>query len=230
MFLQVNAPAILPARAGLAAALLFPAASLAAASGSYAPADAGTRSWHFEVSLDGRPIGRHDFTVQGSAPDARVESHARFKVTALLIPFYSYEHWDRETWRGGCLSQIDARTRENGRESLVRGQRSADDFEVRGPQGSAVLQGCIRSFAYWNQDILTSRRLLNAQTGQYERVTVSRLGEGTVRYRGREVHAQHYALEADAFRIELWYSTEGEWLALRTRTAEGRTLNYEIPP
>jgi hypothetical protein len=197
---------------------------------SAAPAAAVTRSWHFEVSLDGRPIGWHDFTVRGTGQDGHVEDHARFKVTVLLIPLDSYEHWDRESWQGDCLSQIDARTRENGHEYLVRGQRAGDAFEVHGPRGSADLQGCIRSFAYWDPDMLTARYLLNAQTGEYEQVRMNPLGESTVRYRGREVQAQHYALEAGALRIELWYSTEGELIALRTRTAEGRTLNYEIPP
>ena len=75
---------------------------------------------------------------------------------------------------------------------------------------------------------MEARELLNAQTGRLEPVTVTRLPAATVRWQGRTVPAEHYALEAQAFHIELWYSPKGEWLALASRTAEGRQIRYEI--
>jgi len=222
----VSTEATLPVHAASLAALLASAALPAAQ-----PADApGSRAWHFQVSLDGRPIGWHDFTLAGTAQQGEFASHARLRVTAFRIPVYSYEHQDEESWRGGCLDRIDARTSETGHEYIVHGQQVEDAFDVHGPQGPAALQGCVRSFAYWNPAILEATRLLNAQTGAYEAVRVSRLADGPVRWRGRDVTGRHYQISTPGFRLELWYSAAGDWLALRSHTRDGRVLDYEIPP
>ena len=219
-------------RAHLTAAALCSAGPLFAAG---APADVtdaaapGTRLWHFTVLLDGKPIGWHDFEVTGSDADAEVAIRADFKVTALLIPVYSYQQSNHERWRGGCLSQMDARTRDNGRESIVYGRLAADAFNVHGPQGPAALHGCVKSFAYWDPHTLAERQLLNSQTGEYETVSVTHIGSETLALAGRTVAAEHYALAARKYTIELWYSPQGAWLALQTRT-EGRTVRYEMRP
>ena len=201
----------------------------AAPEGTTPAGAADTRLWHFTVLLDGKPIGWHDFEVTGSDADAEVAIRADFKVTALLIPVYSYQHWNHERWHAGCLSQLDARTRDNGRESIVHGQLSADAFNVHGPQGPAALHGCIKSFAYWDPHTLAERQLLNSQTGEYETISVTHLGSQSLAVAGRTVPAEHYALAARKYTIELWYSREGAWLALQTRT-DGRTVRYEMRP
>ena len=188
----------------------------------------GLREWHFTVLLDGKPIGRHDFVVRGDPDDAQVLTHARFKVTLLLVPLYHYEHEDHESWRGGCLAQMDAHTRDNGRESEVHGHSTGDAFEVRGPQGATSLPGCVMSFAYWDLRLLASHRLLNAQTGEYQPVVVTDRGRERVDVRNVPVVAEHYSLAARQFRIDLWYSLAGEWLALESRADQGRTLRYEL--
>ncbi len=188
-----------------------------------------TRTWHFTVLLDERVIGRHDFTVRTTATGLQVESAADLRVTALKIPFYTYVHHDREEWRGGCLSRIEAVTHDNGADSTVSGHAAADGLRVVSNAGTRVLPGCVRSFAYWNRDdILNARQLLNAQNGDYEPVSVRAEGTDTVTAGGQAVTAEHLTLFTPRFRIELWYSSRGEWLALRTHASGGRTVRYEI--
>jgi hypothetical protein len=43
----------------------------------------------------------------------------------------------------------------------------------------------------------------------------------------RELASERYTLAGPDFSIELWYSPEGEWLALESTTKEGRKLRYE---
>lgn len=205
-----------------------PAAFAAAPTAPPPQPDGGARNWHFTVLLDGRPIGSHDFSVSRAVDDVQVRSHASFRVTALFLPLYQYEHEDLEDWRSSCLARIQAHTRDNGRESVVQGEPTRGGFEVRGPQGALVLPGCVMSFAYWDTRILCAHRLLNAQTGAYEPVEITSLGSATVRVRDQAVAADHYALATGKFRIELWYSRAGEWLALQSRSDQGRTLRYEI--
>jgi hypothetical protein len=73
----------------------------------------------------------------------------------------------------------------------------------------------VLSFAYWNPRILGEKRLLNAQTGELEPVSVSRLGEERYRIAGRTLV------------IDLRYAG-GEWVALETTARGGRRLRYQL--
>jgi hypothetical protein len=186
------------------------------------------RRWHFKVLLDGRPIGEHDFTVSGARGSEQVETNARFSVRAWFVPVYGYVHQDTEFWRDGCLVRMQARTSENGHESQVMGSLSNSGFEVHGPQGTSVLPPCVSSFAYWDRARLRAARLLNAQSGEYEPVTLTAQGVERIQSQGRRIDAERYSLAATNFTIRLWYSSDGQWLALESRTAEGRSLRYEM--
>jgi hypothetical protein len=201
-------------------------------SGSDARADEiGTQQrWHFDVQLDGRRIGAHDFTVEDDGSRREVVSHARFDLRVLSVPLYHYEHWDREEWSRGCLRAIAARTTDGGRGSLVQGELDGERFELTEPHEDAALPGCIMTYAYWDPAILAQSRLLNAQTGRYEAVAVRELDPQTISVGGRAVNARHYALDSQGHRIELWYSPTGQWLALKAQTSNGGTLSYELRP
>jgi hypothetical protein len=186
------------------------------------------RTWRFDVSLDGRRIGEHSFVAAEREGVVEVESQARFTVDVLFIPVYRYEHRNREVWRDGCLARIDARTLDNGEELHVRGELAGDGFGVHGPGGVATLPGCVKTFAYWDPQFLDEERLLNAQTGEYGAVRAEHRGVDTLLVAGRAREAHRHTLEAEGFQIDLWYSPQGEWLGLESRTPEGRRLRYEI--
>jgi hypothetical protein len=213
----------------LAAVVLWTAACFAAGAEDSASGAPAAHRWHFTVLLDGKPIGWQEWSLSGDPADAEVQVQADLRVTMLHIPFYTYQHTDYERWRGGCLSQIDSRTSDNGHEFIVHGQLSEDAFHVHGPQGPAALQGCIKTFAYWDPATLSEHRLLNSQTGVYEAVTVSHPGQESLKVGQQKVRAEHYTLTGGKYTIELWYSARGEWLALQT-TADGRTVRYEMRP
>ena len=152
----------------------------------------------FAVFLDGAPVGSHRFEVRQEAGERRVSSRAQFEVRVLGLPFYRYRHEAQEQWRGDCLARLDARTEDGGERSAV----------------SVAPEGCQMSFAYWNPRMLQQKALLNAQTGKFEAVAVSPLGEG------------RYRITGPKHPIELRYSPEGEWLELDATLAGGRRLSY----
>jgi hypothetical protein len=193
------------------------------------PAQPGTRCWRFDVLLNGKRIGEHVFRVTDHGQSADVDTRAHFRVRALFVPLYGYDHHDHEVWRDGCLATIDTETSDNGRQLAVHGHLTGDTFEVRGPQGAESLPACVKSFAYWDLPALGDHRLLNAQTGDYESVELSHHGTETIPAQGRRVQAEHYSLTAKSFTIDLWYSLAGDWLALESHPGPARTLRYEIP-
>lgn len=217
-------PASWPRR--FACAIALGAGLLASSTRRWDDPRAASRSWHFDVLLDGKSIGRHDFTVEDGANSIDVIGHARFDVRFAGFVVYQYEHWDHEGWSDGCLSRIDARTNDAGRTSRVQGELSGATFAPRSDGASSALPRCVHAYAYWNLQLLRQQHLLNPQTGTFDPVHLEELGVEAVRLSGRAERGMHYALERPSFRIELWYSPTGDWLALQTRTRQGRLMRY----
>lgn len=191
------------------------------------PAAAASLDWEFEVSLDDRKIGYHSFSVREDAGRQVLETEAAFDVKLLFITAFKYRHNNTEIWDQGCLESIDARTSANGKLFEVTGSREADKLAVSSNTGDEELGDCVRTFAYWNPDVLESTRLLNSQTGEYESVTVSRDGDDTVAVNGEETDAIRYTLETKGGDIKLWYSKDTRcWLALEAPAKGGRTIRY----
>ncbi|HEY5807841.1 MAG TPA: DUF6134 family protein, partial [Povalibacter sp.] len=125
-------------------------------------------------------------------------------------------------------TRIDARTSDNGKELVVRGTQEGSQFAVSGPSGAAVLPACVQTFAYWDAEFLKASHLLNSQTGEYSAVQITSIGREILTTGGRQREADRHTLRAKDFHIDLWYSPDGEWLALESLTPQGRRLRYEI--
>lgn len=190
--------------------------------------DAPARIWHFTVLLDGSRIGAHEFIVARHGDEVVVDTLAHFKVKALFIPLYSYEHQDHEIWRHGCVTAINSETHDNGKTLAVQGSLHGDLLDVRSSRGAESIPGCVKTFAYWDQGFLAERRLLNSQTGEYHAVAVTRTGMQDITSGRRPVSADHYEVRATHLSIDLWYSSAGDWLALESKSDNGHRLRYEI--
>lgn len=201
----------------LAPALLW--TGLALAQGEPATAEAG--EWNFAVTLDGRPIGMHRFTVSGTGPgsgtgaERTVDSRAQFDVRLLGFTVYRYRHHARERWRGDCLRELRASTDDDGKPIQVDQRFDGD---------------CLMGFAYWNPRLLTQQRLVDPQTGRTEAVRLERLPDASVDVQGQPVAAKGWRLLTDKQRITLWYAAaSGRWIALDAVAAGGRMLSYRLP-
>jgi hypothetical protein len=193
-----------------------------------APANARetvTREWHFDVSLDGRPIGEHRFTLQDRGDLRELRSEALFSVRWLFINAYRYQHQAREQWQGDCLQSVNARTDANGKPLIVEGERGPGGFRIRTGSADVLPDACVQTFAYWNPSILDARRLLNPQTGEYVDVKVLLMGRELIA--GQQ--ANRYRLIGSGqtpLQIDLWYTPALDWVALESLTPEGRRLQY----
>ena len=194
-------------------------------SGSLSAIPAFAREWHFDVSVDGLPIGTHDIIVQDKGDARSVQSDMRYGVALLGA---SYKQHAEETWQADCLTRIDTRTEEKGRVTTVAGRLEAGAFIITGASGEERLAPCVMSFAYWNPKVLRQTHLVNSQTGAWTTVTVHDLGKESVEVRGASRTASHYRIDTERNRIELWYAPEGEWVGLRSTTRDGHVLSYRL--
>ena len=184
------------------------------------------KEWQFRVYLDDKEIGYHRVQMIPEDDRKRVTVEARFDVKFFFINAYSYDHRTEEVWKGSCLADIQSHTDDNGEQLFVRKLPQAKGFTLITHQGEQQLDGCVRSFAYWDPELLKASRLLNTQTGEYEKVQVLRLGDTSIEIGGRSVEAIQYRLVIGERSIDLWYTPDMNWLALQSMTDGGYRISY----
>lgn len=184
------------------------------------------KSWNFRVFLDEKEIGYHNVNLSTQKNIRTVSVEANFAVKFLFINAYEYEHQTQESWNGNCLTELSSDTNDNGEFLFLRAKSSGNSVELITHDGETELEGCIRSFAYWNPDLLKSSKLLNTQTGEYQPVEFVEKGLNTLDIEGEQIEALLYQLTVDDETIDLWYTTDKNWLALQTKVRGGRLLSY----
>jgi len=190
-------------------------------------ADVNT-TYTFAVFLEDDEIGHQRFSVSSDATRTTVKIDARFEVKYWFLTVYDYRHTNTEVWQGPCLQQIRAETNDNGKNFFVNGAYTENRLTLVTHAGPRTVEGCVKTFAYWDRDFLSSRTLLNSQTGEMNRVSSRRLGEEVILVRRQPTPAVHYRVETETFAIDLWYSPGGDWLALQSTTEDDSRLRYEL--
>jgi len=191
------------------------------------PGIAASKTLSFDVYLDDKKIGKHEVTISGGDNEKYVKVQANMHVSLLFITLFSYEHEAQERWQQGCISQLDTTTLDDGENLTVTGRKIDKGFEVISSDETQLLTDCVRTFAYWDRQLLNSDYLLNTQNGKYEPAELVKQGEDSLRFNGASYGQQHYRLNVgEDIVINLWYDAENNWLALETEVAGGRKLRY----
>jgi hypothetical protein len=221
MHRKIKLPEALMA-AGLAVVLLMSYGSLSASNDDAASGSA----WKFRVYLDEKEIGYHHFYLVEAGETRQLKSVASFDYSLMFVRLYRYEHENHEIWKGNCLQSIDSETNANGKSFRVNGRRSDGEFRVSANGGEESLPECVMSFAYWNPSFLEQTTLLNTQDGEFLDVEFSEPVFEQLQVHGGQRPSYRYHLAAGDLRLDLWYSADGEWLALESEVRGGRKLRY----
>jgi hypothetical protein len=190
--------------------------------------DSQVSRWNFDVYLNDKRVGQHEFTVSLADDVKQVQSDANFDYKILFFSAYRYQHSAAERWVGDCLTELDADTDANGDRTSVSGEMSESGFVINKGGASVELPDCVMTFAYWNPGFLNQTRLLNPQTGEYVDVLVEEIGDDTVEVQGRSMAATRFRVRADEVDLTLWYSDDDQWLALESIAKGGHVIRYEL--
>jgi hypothetical protein len=193
-------------------------------------ADVNAKEWAFDVYLDKSKIGQHVFKLSESN---ELISTAKFNVKVLFVNAYQYDHKAVEQWQGDCLSSLESHTLENKVETNIKAKLSGQELTVDDGKVKQNLPACTMTFAYWNPKIIQQTKLLNPQNGEWLDTKFTHLGIETINVKNKKVEANHYKLDGSLngkskLKIELWYSANNEWLALKSITPEGYIINYKL--
>jgi len=200
---------------------------LLAALGNNAIAE-NNKSWLFDVYLDENLIGEHRFNILEDGKRQVIDISAQFDVKFLFFNAYQYKHLNKEIWQSQCLKSIDSVTDDNGKKYQVKGKQNNNSFQLTVNESTNFINGCVYTFSYWNTDILKQVKLLNSQTGEYEKVKTRKIGKNTIQLNEKSIAANQYRIDAKSFSVDLWYSERGEWLSLKSTTKDGNVLSYKL--
>lgn len=180
----------------------------------------------FRVFLNDREIGTHVVTLEHDNDAVKVGVEANFDIRIMGISVFRYYHTASELWRDSCLLQVDTLTKKNKEELSIKSKRQPSGLLISSPAGEQLLDGCVRSYAYWDPNLLSADKLLNTQTGEYQTAHRAYLGEVNFEADAKALKAHHYRLTVSDKQIDLWYSDNKDWLALETTVKGGRNLAY----
>lgn len=172
----------------------------------------------FDVWMDDKPLGSHDYRFSLEGNLLQVDSSARFNVKVLFVNVFRYDHDARELWNGPCLSAVRSETTTNGEEETLDLQFNADN--------------CAGTYSYWDQLRLQRPELTNAQTGEKEPASWSEPAPAPLPAPSKKTKVdnppagiKHYQLTTASAIFLLWYDKHGRSLAMQT-TNDGRTITY----
>lgn len=210
--------------------LVLAAAVAAAVAGGGAAASADPGALYdgdivFDVYRDGEPVGRHRTTFEPGADGLRIRAEFDVRITFLGFEAYTFTYASRALWRDGDLHRIAVSIDDDGEETAIFGEATADGFRVRGPEGSDLAPASILPTNHWNVRQVEQRRLLNTLTGTIDAITVTRLGTETVETGSGPRRATRYRYDG-GFLAESWYDAAGRWVKLRFAGTDGSTIDY----
>lgn len=187
---------------------------------------AAAQSLNFKVWLDDMPIGYHRVSINKQANKKQIHTVANFDVRFLFIPVYSYAHETHETWEENCLVGISSTTDDNGDDYFITSKLNDSKMSLVTQDGSATIHGCVRTFAYWDIELLKTDRLLNTQTGEYQAASITDMGVKVLSIDQHQLEARQFRLVCEDRVIDLWYTEDLDWLALESVTESGAVLRY----
>ncbi|MBL6814884.1 MAG: DUF1295 domain-containing protein [Pseudomonadales bacterium] len=188
--------------------------------------DVPTQSWLFDVHIDDKDVGFHEFNLRQIPSGYTMEATAEFRYKILGVTVFSYEHAVKERYDADlCLQSISSETNTNGKSQSLSGLAVASGFALEArPANQAqtsVDANCLMTFAYWTPKLLSQSQILNGQTGELVDVVITPENSAD-----KDQH--FYALTGDKMDVRLGYDEAGNWRTLDSTLQNGRWLSYRL--
>ena len=185
-----------------------------------------TQTWFFDVKIDGKDVGFHEFVIRQDDDGFDVRARAEFRYTIFGVTVFSYEHEVSEQYDSNmCLQRIASETKTNGDVQRLEGSSKHNGFFLQPDAESPINANCLITFAYWSPSLLSRQQLLHGQTGDLVEISVTPRNSSVP-----DMPLISYALTGDMINIVLGYDTQGRWRTLESTLGNGRLLSYHLRP
>ncbi len=191
-------------------------------------ASAGERAGRieFEVLRGGQPFGRQSVTVTEANGGLVAETSATLQATLGPVTVFRYSQRCRETWRDGALTGLNCTTRQNGRTKTATASRNGERIAVTGTAGAGDFAARTLPTSWWTRPPLSTREMINTETGARLPVTVTLIGRENIMLGGQSVATEHIRVQG-TLAVDLWYDDQGRWVSCAF-TASGQRMTYRL--
>lgn len=182
----------------------------------------------FDVRRGGDSIGTHSVRFRRDGEDLIVEIDIALEVRFAFMTVYRYRHTNRETWRNGRLTGIDARTDDDGDRFFVRAVSADGGLRIENNEGTSMAPPETLSTSYWNAGTVRQSRLIDTQYGRLASVTSTPIGARSVMTAAGPVRAECWRVSGD-LDLDVCYDANGNWVGLDFE-ARGSRITYAHVP
>ncbi len=191
------------------------------------PAFAESGRLAFDINRNGERVGSHDVRLRRSGDQIEVDIDIDIKVGLGFVTLYRYTHTNREIYEGTQLVAMSSRTNDNGTPHRVDVRRRGDELVIDGDDGTIRAPGNLFPTTYWQPRSVSTSRWIDSQSGRVVESSVQRVGTEIIRYEGRDVACDRYALRGEVD-LDLWYGPHG-WSKLAFNYG-GSNIDYVRRP
>lgn len=185
----------------------------------------------FAILRDGDEIGRHDVRFATTANGLEVSTDIDIAVKVAFITAFRFEQHAREQWQDGQLVQSNVTTNDNGTKSETMLNARGDDLSVQGGIDNRILRvplGTMPDIAFWNQEIVRQRALVDLQRAELTGLAARHSGAEEIEVGGARIIAERYTINAESGRNgDIWFDAAGNWVRGMMVT-RGEKLEYRL--
>lgn len=179
----------------------------------------------YDILRNGEKVGDHQISFSRRGDTIVTETRARIEVPFLFLIGYRFDYQSTSVWDGNILTDLTARTNDDGDKSEVAILRENDELVVTGPTGTLTLDTALPPTEHWSLTFVQAPAVLNTITGHVNHITTTKLGSAFVPAASGIIRADRYRLDGD-IRIETWYDPAGRWLGMRFAGEDGSSIEY----
>lgn len=191
-----------------------------------AAASTGTRS--FALFRGDDRIGGQTITVRRAGSEVAVDVDIDIAVRILGLPAYRYSLQSSETWVGGELARLEARSNDNGTAHFARATRDGDGLEIEGSEFAGRVNGRPATTTYWTPAFLDRQVWISTQDGRPFRIAAANAGAETVPTAdGAGLAATRWRIGGELAGLDLFYDGAGEWVGSEFE-ARGETARFLV--
>ncbi|MFZ2031401.1 MAG: DUF6134 family protein [Vitreimonas sp.] len=193
-----------------------------------APALAATSPGHvqFEVMREGHSFGRQSVTVSVRNGELLADTNATLHAGLGPLTLFSYAQRCSESWRDGALTSLQCSTRQNGHAKSVQGRLADGSLRMNGTAGAIVFSPSTLPTSWWTRPPLSTREMINSETGARLPVRVTMIGRETIIANGVRIAADHIRVQG-TLAVDLWYDDQGHWVGCAF-VAQGQHMTYRL--
>jgi len=141
-------------------------------------------------------IGIYENRIDRRADETVVQNEIHLLITVLGIVIHREDAERSERWNGQRLIDFHSVTTVNGDSVEVSGHAKEPGFEVTSPRGTTMAPADILPSNPWSAGFLSSKTMLQSDTGEIESIQVSSPESSSVKVDDRTIAATLYKISA----------------------------------